>query len=176
MLSSTDFWDAQLREGHRLSAVGGSDSHNATNPPQPPGSIGWPTTAVEAGELSVAAILDGIRHGRTFVDLTASHNKVVDFEADSGSAHAQMGGTLDVAPGAAVHVRISTTACAGSVVHLLLDGKEVPLSHATVASEADAAIDTTVTPGAGRHWLRVEVRQPDDVLQLVSSPLYLNFP
>jgi hypothetical protein len=84
MFSSTGFWDKQLRDGHRLSAIGGSDSHNATNPPGPPGSIGWPTTVVEADELSVAAILKGIRAGRTFVDLTASHDKEIDIEADSG--------------------------------------------------------------------------------------------
>jgi hypothetical protein len=31
MFSSAKYWDAQLREGHRLAAIGGSDSHNATN-------------------------------------------------------------------------------------------------------------------------------------------------
>ena len=72
MFSSAKFWDAQLRQGYRLAAVGGSDSHNGTNPPGPPGSIGWPTTAVKADELSVPAILRGVRAGRTFVDLTAS--------------------------------------------------------------------------------------------------------
>lgn len=97
MLSSAKYWDDQLREGYRLAAIGGSDSHNATNPPARPGSIGWPTTAVEADELSVPAILSGIRAGRTFVDLTASHDKAVDFEAQSGGATARMGGTLHAA-------------------------------------------------------------------------------
>jgi hypothetical protein len=83
MFSSVKYWEAQLRDGHRLAGVGGSDSHNATSSPGPPGSIGWPTTVVEAEELSVPAILNGIRAGRTFVDLTASHDKVVDFEAES---------------------------------------------------------------------------------------------
>ena len=30
--------------------------------------------------------------------------------------------------------------------------------------------------GAGRHWLRVEVRDGKGSLQLTSSPLYINFP
>ena len=71
MLSSAKYWDAQLRDGHRLAAIGGSDSHNATHPPGPPGSIGWPTTAVEADELSVPAILKGIRAG---TNLCGSHS------------------------------------------------------------------------------------------------------
>ncbi len=176
MFSSSKFWDAQLRQGHRLAAVGGSDSHNATSPPGPPGSIGWPTTAVEADDLSVPAILRGIRAGRTFVDLTASHDKVVDFEAESGAAHARMGGSLDVATGAPIQVRIHTVACAGSIAHILLDGEEAPNVHPMPTNETSASTETTLTAGQGRHWLRVEVREADGTLQLVSSPLYINFP
>lgn len=179
MLSSAKYWDAQLRDGHRLAAIGGSDSHNATQPPGPPGppgSIGWPTTAVEADELSVAAILKGIRAGRTFVDLTASHDKQIDIEADSGSAHARMGGTLTIAAPAQVHIEIHTAGCAGSVVHLLLDGKEAAAPASVATSDAGASSTFDLTVGPGKHWLRSEVRDNSGKLLLVSSPLYINFP
>lgn len=176
MLSSAKFWDSELGEGYRLAAIGGSDSHNATNPPRPPGSIGWPTTAVEVDELTVAAILNGIRSGRTFVDLTASHDKAVDFEAQAGDASARMGGTLNTDEGKTIHVKIYTTACAGSVAHLLLDGREGLLAHTIPAGNQSATVETTFTAGAGQHWLRVEVRLPDGTPELISSPLYVNFP
>ena len=176
MLSSAKYWDAQLREGHRLSAVGGSDSHNATHPPGSPGSIGWPTTAVEADELSVPAILNGIRAGRTFVDLTASHDKQVDFEGESGGAHATMGGTLHVASRTPIHVQIHTVACAGSAVHLLLDGAETGSVTPMIVNGATDTAEATVTVQDGRHWLRVEVRDGGGALVLMSSPLYINFP
>ena len=176
MFSGAKFWDAQLREGHRLAAIGGSDSHNATSPPGPPGSIGWPTTAVEADELSVPAILNGIRAGRTFVDLTASHDKQVDFEADSGGAHARMGETLHTAATAPIRVRIHTTACAGSLVHLMLDGEEVAAVPAMTVDSTSDPVEATLIVGAGRHWLRIEVRDGKGSLQLMSSPLYINFP
>jgi hypothetical protein len=176
MLSSAKYWDAQLREGHRLSAVGGSDSHNATNPARPGGSIGWPTTAVEADELSVPAILHGIRAGRTFVDLTASHDKVVDFEAESGGAHARMGEALHVDAGAKIGVRIQTAGCTGLVVHLLLDGGEVTAVPPLPVDSASGPVEATLTASSGRHWLRVEVRDSKGSLQLVSSPIYINFP
>jgi hypothetical protein len=175
LFSSAKYWDAQLRAGYRLAAVGGSDSHNATNPPGPPGSIGWPTTAVEAGELSVPAILNGIRAGRTFVDLTASRDKQVDFEAESGSAHARMGETLHAAVGAPIRVRIHTNACAGSAVHLLLDGEEAAAAPPMTVDSASAPVEATLNVGAGRHWLRVEIRDGKGSLQLTSSPLYINF-
>lgn len=176
MFSSARFWDAQLREGHRLAAIGGSDSHNATNPPGPPGSIGWPTTVVEADELSVAAILDGIRAGRTFVDLTASHDKQVDFAAGSGGAHARMGETLHFSGTTPMRVEVHTAGCAGSVVHLLLDGEEVAAVPPKPVDSASDPVEATLTVGAGRHWLRVEVRDGKGSLQLTSSPLYINFP
>jgi hypothetical protein len=176
MLSSAKFWDEQLRAGYRLAAIGGSDSHNATNRPGPPGSIGWPTTAVEADELSVPAILRGIRAGRTFVDLTASHDKAVDFEAESGDVRVQMGGTLHTVSESPVRVKITTVACSGNVVHLLLDGEEFPVAPTTPTSDSSAIVGTTQTIGAGRHWLRVEVRKPDGTPLLICSPLYVNFP
>ena len=176
MFSSAKYWDAQLREGHRLAAIGGSDSHNATNPPRPPGSIGWPTTVVEADELSVSAILNAIRAGRTFVDVTASHDRVVDFEAESGDAHARMGGTLHTAAEAPARVKIYTAACAGSAVHLLLDGAESEAAPAMTVDTANDPVEATIAIPAGRHWLRVEVRDGKGGLQLTSSPLYINFP
>jgi len=176
MFSSAGFWDKQLRLGHRLAAIGGSDSHNATNPPGPPGSIGWPTTVVEADELSVSAILKGIREGRTFVDLTASHDKLLDFEADSGGTHTHMGETLRAAEGVPVRVRIHAVACAGSLAHLLLDGEEVGTAPPMPVVGASAEMETTLSTPTGRHWLRIEVRDAKGKLQLMSSPLYIDFP
>jgi predicted metal-dependent phosphoesterase TrpH len=177
--SHAKFWDAQLRDGHRLAAIGGSDSHNATSPPGPHGSIGaigWPTTVIEADELSVPAILNGIRAGRTFIDLTASHDKQLDFEAKSDDAHARMGETLHITAAGPIEVQIHTVACAGSVVHLLLDGAETNAVPSTPIDKADFDRTATVSAGAGRHWLRIEVRDVDGTVQLISSPLYVNFP
>jgi len=174
MFSSAKYWDSQLRAGHRLAAVGGSDNHNATTPPGDVGAIGWPATGVEADELSVPAILNGIRGGRTFIDLTASRDKMLDFEAETQGASAKMGGTLHTAGGAAISLRIHTIAAEGSVVRVLLDGEDtdtpLPLER------ANSTVTTTVTPSAGRHYLRLVVCNRTGVDELISSPLYINFP
>lgn len=173
MFSSAKYWDSQLRAGHRLAAVGGSDNHNATTPPGETGAIGWPATAVEADELSVPAILDGIRHGRTFIDLTGSRDKTVDFEADAEGATAKMGGSLHTAAAAKITVRIHTLADEGSVVHLLLDGED---SNKPVPVESShSATNSVLSVSSGRHWLRLEVRNRDGFTELISSPLYINF-
>jgi hypothetical protein len=172
MFSSAKYWDSQLRAGHRLAAVGGSDNHNATIPPGEAAAIGWPVTGVEADELSVAAILAGIRAGRTFIDLTGSRDKMLDFTAEAGGVSAKMGGTLHAAAGVTISVRIHTIAAKGSMVHLLLDGED---SNPPLPVEG-ADSTATVTVAAGQHWLRLEVRDPSGADELISSPLYINFP
>ncbi len=174
MFSSAKYWDSELRAGHRLAAVGGSDNHNATTPPGEVGAIGWPATAVEADELSVPAILDGISHGRTFIDLTGSRDKMLDFEAEAEGASAKMGGTLRTTGGATITVRIHAIAAEGSAVHVLLDGED---SNTPLPLEpANPAAKTTLTASTGRHYLRLEVRDHNGVSELISSPLYINFP
>jgi hypothetical protein len=174
MFSSAKYWDSQLRAGHRLAAVGGSDNHNATIPPGETAAIGWPVTAIEADELSVPAILDGIRAGRTFIDLTGSRDKMLDFAAEAGGVSAHMGGTLHAVAGDLISVHIYTIASKGSMVHLLLDGEEStpPLP----VEAADSTITAAFTAKAGPHWLRLEVRDPSGATELISSPLYINFP
>ncbi len=174
MFSSAKYWDSELRAGHRLAAVGGSDNHNATTPPGEVGAIGWPATAVEADELSVPAILDGIRHGRTFIDLTGSRDKMLDFEAEAEGASAKMGGTLRATGGATITVSIHAIAAEGSVVHLLLDGEDS--NTALPLEPANPTAKTTLTASTGRHYLRLEVRDHNGVSELISSPLYINFP
>jgi predicted metal-dependent phosphoesterase TrpH len=174
MFSSAKYWDAQLRAGHRLAAVGGSDNHNATIPPGEVSAIGWPATAVEANELSVPAILDGIRHGRTFIDLTASRDKMLDFEAEAEGTSARMGGTLHASGGSAITVHIHAIAAEGSVVHLLLDGEDSNPALPLEGGRSDT--QATVTASAGRHYLRLEVRDHNGASELISSPLYINFP
>lgn len=175
LFSSAKYWDGQLLEGHRLAAIGGSDNHDATTPLGRAGAIGWPTTVVEAEELSVSAILNGVRTGRTFVDLTASRDKTLDFDAESDGVTAKMGETMKVAAGAALLVRIHVTAAKGSTAHLLLDGKETRANPAMFLQGVDSTVSTRLTAGPGRHWLRVEVRDSAGTNELLSSPLYINF-
>lgn len=61
-------WDALSDSGHHIAALGGSDDHRAGEGTGAFDSIvGGPTTMVEASELSVPALLDGFRRGRTSV-------------------------------------------------------------------------------------------------------------
>ena len=58
---SLRIWQRLLRQNRRVVAVGGSDSHGKNQP------VGSPQTAVHAGELSMPAIVDGLRRGRSYI-------------------------------------------------------------------------------------------------------------
>ncbi|HEY9217866.1 MAG TPA: CehA/McbA family metallohydrolase, partial [Phenylobacterium sp.] len=66
VFSGIPFWEARLNEGWRLTAVGGSDNHDATRPAKEAGAVGRPTTVVWAEALSQPAILAGLKSGRVF--------------------------------------------------------------------------------------------------------------
>ena len=176
MLSSVDFWEQQIQDGHRLTAVGGSDSHNALAPDHPPNSIGFPTTVVEASELSVSAILDGIRHGRVFVDLTGSHDKLIDLDARAGSNHARMGENLQAKSGEVVHLTIHVAACAHAKLDMFVDGKEVSALLPMNIAQPDQTLTADWTSAEGRHWIRAEVHDSSGKMLLLSNPVYINFP
>jgi predicted metal-dependent phosphoesterase TrpH len=176
MFSSAEFWERQLRDGHRLTAIGGSDNHNGPLSPDHPGAVGWPTTVVRAKELSVPAILDGIRAGHVFIDLTASRNRLLEMEARAAGSSAEMGDVLAVSAGAKIDFRFHVTNCAQSTLHLLLDGKEAADAAPLAIRDNDAQLETRWTSVQGRHWLRAEVRDGNGTLMLLGNPVYINFP
>lgn len=105
------FWDARLRAGERLVAVGGSDTHELRS--SDPGlrhsqALGGPTTWVEAGPRpDAAAIIGGLRAGRTFVSASPAGPQLyldrlgdelaIEVRGGSGTALSLIGerGTID---------------------------------------------------------------------------------
>jgi hypothetical protein len=175
-LLSVDFWDKEIAQGSRLTAIGGSDNHNATIPIDKTAAIGRPTTGVEANELSVPAIIEGIRRGRVIVDLTASHDKLLDLEAHAGAGSAAMGGDLRAAAGTAVDVNIHVVASTGNSVTLLLDGHDSTEVRARELTKQDEIVYAQWTSDGKRHWLRAEVRDSRGALLVLGNPVYINFP
>ena len=91
-------WDGLLRAGQRITGVAGTDSHDAFSGRH---RLGHVFSVVYADSLSPAAILEGVRAGRTYVSL----GPTLEFRAFSGDNEATMGQTLD-SPG---EVRLEVT-------------------------------------------------------------------
>ena len=76
------FWDHLLAQGQHVAAVGGSDDHQAGKGVGRLASpIGDPTTLIWADELSVPALLAGLRQGRTVVKLQGPADPMIELSA-----------------------------------------------------------------------------------------------
>lgn len=154
-LSGLPFWTARLNEGQRVTAVAGSDNHDATLKPTKAAAVGRPTTVVYADNLSQDAILAGIRAGRVFIDAQGTPDRLLDVRYAAGK------------------VAIRVTHAAGGVVSMI--GPGAPgLSKRNLATEDETlTVDAPPTPKA---WIRAEVRGPDGTLWLLGNPVYLTPP
>lgn len=174
LFPSYDFWEKQLTQGYRPTAVGGSDNHRPDWPLEKPGSVGSPTTVVHASELSVPAILDGIRAGHVFIDLSGSPDRVLEVQASDSHGHADMGDVLASEPGEEVHLAIHVEHCVADRVAVLLDGHQ-PLSvNPEIPLQPDETLSAIWKSDGKRHWLTVEVRDLTGALDLLGNPVYMN--
>ncbi|MCS0635874.1 CehA/McbA family metallohydrolase [Streptomyces sp. LP05-1] len=144
-------WDARLTgSGRWLPAMGGSDAHRE------PDHVGLPQTVVLADELSRAAILAGLRAGRSYVSESAALS--VELTATGGrGAVAGPGERLRVAPDTPVTVRLAVTGAApGCTARLVTDQgvlRTAALPGPTPPPGAGAgtgAAAATTGPGSGR--------------------------
>jgi len=111
-------WDRLLQQGQRVTAVGGSDKHQAPFT----GELGWyeigtPTTWVWAEELSIPAIVEGLRAGRVFVS-EGPGGPGIELVAEAAGQRATMGQVLPVLPGEAVHLGCRVLGAVGCLLRL----------------------------------------------------------
>jgi hypothetical protein len=129
---------------------------------------------VYAQNLSVAGILDGIRSGRVFIDVTGSRGRLLDVNARAGSASAEMGGDLEP-DGKAIALDVHVVGCEGGSIHFLVDGEASENLPAISITTGDKIAHAEWHPDSGRHFVRVEVRDGSDHLLLLGNPIYLGY-
>ena len=164
------FWEARLRQGHRITAIAGSDNHDATDTmgaKQSP--VGTPTTVVYASEMSTQAIIAGVKSGRVFVDAGAPKGASFEMTARAASAEAGMGGELRLAPRERAAVRIDFG-------NFPPGAHTQPISHNLLVTPGLAPGDdfaVSLQDGASSGWFRVNIRDAAGRLLLLGNPIYL---
>lgn len=171
-LDGVAFWQARLDEGHRLTAIAGSDSHDADRPLGQAGAIGQPATVVRAPALSQDHILAAIAAGRVFVDVSGEGGRTLDLTATAQDRSARMGESLSLARGEPAAFAADVAARAGDQIEVLASG--APPRRLPVA--ADGPTVFTLTGDGGRGWVRINLRDGEGRLILLGNPIYLNWP
>lgn len=174
--SGIAFWESLLDAGHRLTAIGGSDNHDAsqTVPGIGGGPVGIPTTVVYAQALSMPEILAGLRAGRAFVDVQGSGDRRLEFTARRDGASAQMGDAMIAPADSMVEFGVRAANAVGARVEVVQDSRAVaPIADLPI-TQADQSLRFEWRSDGKPHWVRVNVRGADGKLLLVGNPIYLN--
>ena len=144
------YWDDLCATGLHLAAIGGSDDHRAGQDLDTFSSpIGDPTTLVYADALAPAAILAGIRAGRTVVKLQGPSDPMVELTADA---------TIEGDTITADHVTLTATvtgAPAGAEVRFVHNG--TPGARVPVDADPFVYAMPVDAPEGGEDRWRAEV-------------------
>ena len=163
-IAGTPFWHEQLQQGRRVTAVGGSDTHDATT-----GRVGVPTTVVYARELSIDAILAGIRGGNVFIDTAGTLDRRLEFSGSSAAGKVAMGGELPLQQDQSATFEVRISQVTDGAIEIIRDGQVIrrtPLTQSGPLRFEEKA-------DGKRHWIRVNVRDTQGQLLLIGNPIYV---
>ncbi len=165
---SLALWERLLREGHRLTAVGGSDYH------QEPFTgelgvlmLGTPCTWVYARELSQAAILAAIRAGRVFIS-KSPEGPHIDLSAEAEGQKAGIGDELFISPGSEVHLRCRVEGGAGDWLQIRSPQGDFETKIDAETYEYAWTLQVEVDT-----FIRAEVVGEGAEMHALSNPIYL---
>ena len=165
---SLRIWQRLLCEGRRVVAVGGSDSHTEHQP------VGSPQTVVHARELSIPALVDGLRWGRSYIARSRSVTVELTASRPGGIDVAGPGETLRVAPGTQVTVTAMITGAAGTNVALITATGCV--GRGTVGGSARTMLRWELDAATTR-FARLEIRdaqrRPLGAMVALTNPVWL---
>jgi hypothetical protein len=164
---SLRIWQRLLRQGQRVVAVGGSDSHGKHQP------VGSPQTVVHANELSTPAIVEGLRCGRSYI----ARSRAAALELTARSAAPDVAGpgqTLRVSPDTTVTVTAVISGAPDTTAALITAAGCV--ARATVGRSGRARLQWELDAASAR-FARLEVREaqrrPLGAMVALTNPVWL---
>jgi MYXO-CTERM domain-containing protein len=159
-------WDSLLDQGFHIAVVGGSDDHRAGMDTGPTASsIGSPTTLVLADNLSEAAIVDALKHGRTIVQLRGPDDPFMDMTIGD----AEIGDEIEGIANAKITAHV--VGGNGMFVQLWRDGQKV---EQKAVSGDDTTVTFTNAPGAQLRRYRLELINDLNQRVVVTSHIYVH--
>lgn len=167
---TVELWTDWLNAGYRVTAIGGSDYHY---PPKPkkglPGErLGQPTTYVYAEELSVAAILEGLRRRRAYV----SNGPRVAFQAAIGGKTYMIGDALGEQSGE-IEFTVTISNQPKRILTQLVNNGKIIAKEWLNGKETSVQFRDWVNP-ARSDWYRFEVLDTKGQALAITNPIFVN--
>ena len=166
---SVSTWEAMLRAGQWIPAIGNSDAHRE------PQRVGLPQTVVLADSLRTRDILRGIRAGRCWL-AESSAVQLSMVAHGRGHRRATIGDRLDAGPGTPVELVLQVAGVPGCAVSLI---NQAGLQHVVQVDATGAAEIRWETRPLISEWVRAEIRRPvptattPDTMVALTNPIFL---
>jgi hypothetical protein len=163
--TAIDLWESLLQQGHRITAVSGSDDKLG------PG-YGQTATMIRADKLSRAALVDALRAGHAYVQ-TLGADASPTLELDARTPDGTRGTFGDTLIGTTAKIDVTVRSGGGQALVVSRNGTEVqrtPIVGDTMTVTIDATRDPTEGP-LGTFW-RVDVSN-EIALTAIGNPLFL---
>jgi hypothetical protein len=153
---AVELWYRWLNQGHHIYATVGSDIHGPADP-----ALEFAFNVVYAQELAEAAILDGVRHGHSYL----SSGPRLEFTGRSSAGKAMMGDSLT---GDQFSFFAQWTACGPSDrLRFILDGQVKEELTSGKEDEHSWQLDDGQS-----HWCLIEVRDDKGNMRAVTNPIF----
>jgi MprA protease rhombosortase-interaction domain-containing protein len=168
IITAMELWQRLLREGHKITAVSGSDDKRGPD-------YGTAVTSVYARELSRAALQESLRSGHAYVRLRgATDSPTVEVTGTTGDGQSGIVGDTLYADAATVTVRVR--GAAGQLLAITADGLPVgvvPITGDDITHTFQASRLPTAGP-LGTFW-RVDTFDLES-LTTIGNPIFLQDP
>jgi hypothetical protein len=159
-------YEQLLDLGHRIAAVGSSDSHDAGRASGLSTPVGQATTVVYGRELSEDGIRCGVKARHTYVKVTGNAGPDLRFSARPWGNRRRRAILGDVIHGPGASFRVRVTGGSGSTLLVVKDGAiaaSVPITSADFVHRFEGS-------GSGRWRLQI---MRGRLIETVSSPIWV---
>ncbi|HUP91015.1 MAG TPA: CehA/McbA family metallohydrolase [Solimonas sp.] len=182
LATALQLWDDLLKQGHKITAVSGSDSKGVEPDDAEIQRRGWgcSATAVYAPELSRAAIGAALHAGHAYIRTRGvARSPALEFTVATADGQSGMfGDTVTLASGASATLRTTVTGGANQLLTYYRNGlpvRAVPITSDPFVDEyPDAGRDAATEGPLGTYW-RIETRDVQ-TRTAIGNPVFLRAP
>ncbi|MGH9280226.1 MAG: CehA/McbA family metallohydrolase [Acidimicrobiales bacterium] len=170
--SAIDLWESLLNQGHKITAVSGSDDKHGDK-------FGTCATAVYARELSRPALIEAIRAGRAYVRTRGvAKSPALEMTVTApGQDTGTFGSVLQLdGDGATADLRLTVTGGRGQSLRVVRNGKDLPVVPVTDdVFDYEAPIGRVEGEGPLGTWYRLETLDGRG-RTTIGNPVFLQAP
>lgn len=157
------WWDELLRKGHKIVAIGASDTHKASGTPN---NLGEPQTVVFAARLSKQGIINGIKNGSLYI--ISNDSIAIQFTAQNTATTVGLGDSLMYKPTEKIKILLTIKNCKNKKVSLI---NEKGVLKTKLINSKDKTI-RWIFEDFSSKFVRIEVRNIENELVAMTNPIF----